>query len=111
MTRCFDCKRLAPLGPKPKSDDLLIQEGHRGMLASGLAQCGYRAPDQTYARFRSCDSDADCPYFILETDEEKRSGRRKVAAALQQRFTTWMRALKANNREKITKTPTKGQNE
>ena len=58
MTRCFDCKRLAPLGPKPKSDDLLIQEGHRGMLASGLAQCGYRAPDQTYARFRSWRKDS-----------------------------------------------------
>lgn len=89
MSYCFDCRHVAPLGPKPKNEYLMLQEGHWGVLARGLVYCAHKKPGQNYARFRSADSDASCPLFELELDPAKREGRRKVAKVLREKFATW----------------------
>lgn len=94
MSRCFDCKNLASLGPRPSTDYLRIQSGQWGMLARGLAYCGHVEVGQTYARFRSIHSDSSCPHFTPEPDPAKRQGRRRVAADQAARFALWMKPFR-----------------
>ena len=49
MPLCFDCRNIAPLGPKPKTEYLQLQVGQWGMLARGLVECAHREPGQTDA--------------------------------------------------------------
>ena len=93
MPLCFDCRNIAPLGPKPKTEYLQLQVGQWGMLARGLVECAHREPGQTYARFRSVEAAGSCPFFEPESDAEKREGRRKLAKAQRTRFTVWMRSI------------------
>ena len=94
MPLCFDCRNIAPLGPKPKTEYLQLQVGQWGMLARGLVECAHREPGQTYARFRSVEAAGSCPFFEPESDAEKREGRRKLSKAQLTRFTVWMRSIK-----------------
>lgn len=98
MSRCFDCKHVSPLGPRPSSHFLRIQSGQWGMLARDLIYCSHREPGQTYARFRSVFDDSPCPNFTPEPDPAKRDGRRRLAAEQAALFAYWLKSLKRNRR-------------
>lgn len=94
MTLCFDCRHIAALGPRPRTDYLRIHVGQWGMLARGLAYCAHGPP----GRFRSVHDDCPCPDFDPELDAAKRQGRRRVHADQAARFTLWINSLQKKRR-------------
>lgn len=94
MSLCFDCKHVAPLGPRPASDFLRIQSGQWGMLARGLIYCSHREPGQTYDRFRSVESKDECKCFEPELNQELVANRIKTVQVLRASFDQWIQELR-----------------
>lgn len=100
MPLCFDCRNIAPLGPKPKTEYLQLQVGQWGMLARGLVYCSLPGEISGYKRFRSVESVDYCEHFEPEPDADRIARRFETVRILRAAFDQWRKELQSKAKTK-----------